>query len=474
MSLAPSAELERSARTQKADARNARSEAKSPAGFEADPRWLCVLRLTNTESFARASRLSSFLLYIVERFLQGRIDEITEQQIGVHVFGRPTSYNPGDDNIVRQTARQLRQRLALHYQEEGRGETIQVVVPRGGYVPQFQYAAEQAAPAESVVPEPQTEGIQVGRVQVEQDADRKPEVQAVALATPAASRQTLGARALLGLGLLLGVALTLLVMAARGRLLHPRAETDRIWDVLFKPNQRTIVVPGDAGINMYGNLARNQVDVSEYASGAYLSKPDAQTPTGATWAPFATRRYTTLSDLKFVSTLLQLPNVDRSRMEIRFARELSFQDLQDSNVILIGSPNYDPWIQLFNKNENFAMAYDGAQNSISVLNRKPLASEQASYKWSATDPQRIGYAIISLTDNLESTGKALLVQGTSMGGVDAATDFLFHSGQMDPVVRDAMSKTGKLSNFEVLLQTTMYFGGSTKAKVIAERIHSPA
>jgi hypothetical protein len=42
------------------------------------------------------------------------------------------------------------------------------------------------------------------------------------------------------------------------------------------------------------------------------------------------------------------------------------------------------------------------------------------------------------------------------------------------VVRDAMSKTGKLSNFEVLLQTTMYFGGSTKAKVIAERIHSPA
>lgn len=120
------------------------------------------------------------------------------------------------------------------------------------------------------------------------------------------------------------------------------------------------------------------------------------------------------------------------------------------------------------------MIYNGAENSISVFNRKPLKGEQASYKWSATDPQRTGYGIISLTDNLESTGKVLLVEGTAMGGVDAASDFLFHSEQMDPVIRDAIGKNGKPANFELLLETTMYYGGSMKAKIIAERIHLPS
>jgi len=53
-------------------------------------------------------------------------------------------------------------------------------------------------------------------------------------------------------------------------------------------------------------------------------------------------------------------------------------------------------------------------------------------------------------------------------------DFLFHPDQMDPLVRAAMGKNGKPSNFELLLETTFYWGGSMKAKVIAERIHPPA
>jgi hypothetical protein len=469
MAFAPTAESESPARIEKPDVRNGEGGADTPVGLETDPRWLCVQRLINTESFAKASRLSSFLLYVVERFLQGRTDEITEQQIGVHVFGRPTHYNPGDDNIVRQTARQLRQRLALYYQEEGRSEQIQVVVPRGGYVPQFQYTPGSTTLAEFVVAEPTSEGTPAEEAVVVQQKDHSADLVGIGR-----RRENVRSAVLVGFGLLLGVALALLVGAVRLRLLHPTTETDHLWNVLFTRNQRTIVVPGDAGVNMYANLAKTQVGVSDYGSGTYLRKPDAQTPSGFTWDPFASRRYTTLSDLRFISTLLQLPNVDRSRMELRFARDLSFQDLQDSNAILIGSPNYDPWIQVFDKSQNFRMVYDGAENSISVFNRMPLKGEQASYKWSPTDPQRTGYAIIALTDNLESTGKVLLVQGTAMGGVDAATDFLFHSDQIDPIIRDAIGKSGKPANFELLLQTTMYFGGSMKAKVIAKRIHSPA
>jgi hypothetical protein len=465
MAFAPTAEPEGPSRIDKPDVWSG-DGANTSAGFETDPRWLSVQRLINTESFAKASRLSSFLLYIVERSLQGRTEEITEQQIGVHVFGRPTNYNPGDDNIVRQTARQLRQRLALYYQEEGRNEPIQVMVPRGGYTPQFQYTVERATSVEIVIVDPATEGVPFAHSK--DDRDDLPPATVVATRQPS---QRLKAAILVGSGVLLGVMLTLLASYGRDRLRFPRTESTKLWNALLTPSQRTLVVPGDAGINMYGNLARTQVDVWDYGSGSYRNKPEAQTPPGFTWSPFAGRRYTTVSDLKFVSALQELPNVNRSRMEVRFARDITAQDLKDSNVILIGSPNYDPWIQLFDKNQTFQMVYNGAENTISIFNRSPVKGEQVSYRWSESDPQRTGYALISLTDNLGSTGKVLVVEGTTMGGVDAATDFLFNPAQMDAVVRDAMGKNGKLSNFELLIETTLYLGGSMKSKVIAERIH---
>jgi hypothetical protein len=441
-------------------------DANASVSIETDPRWLSIQRLINSESFAKASRLSSFLVYIVERSLQGRTEEITEQQIGVHVFGRPTNYNPGDDNIVRQTARQLRQRLALYYQEEGRREPIQVVVPRGGYSPQFQYTGEQATPGEVVSVDSQPEGIPVaGSMQ-----NRDQNASSTLIATSRLSEK-LKAAILIGSGVVLGITLALLVSYERDRVRFPQTERDKLWNVLFTPDQKTLVVPGDAGINMYGNLAKAQVDVWEYGSSSYLSKPDAQTPPGFTWSPFARRRYTTISDLKFVSALQQFPRVNRSRMEIRFARDIKAQDLKDTNAILIGSPNYDPWIQLFDKNQNFRMIYNGAENTITIFNRSPLKGEQARYEWSESDPKRTGYALISLTDNLGATGKVLLVEGTTMGGVDAATDFLFHSPQMDSIIRDAIGKNGKPSNFELLIATTLYMGDSEKAEVVAERVH---
>jgi hypothetical protein len=100
MASAPTAVSDSSARIENPDLNDGEAGPKAPFGLETDPRWLGVQRLINTESFAKATRLSSFLLYIVERFLQGRTEEITEHQIGVHVFWRPTDYNPCDDNII--------------------------------------------------------------------------------------------------------------------------------------------------------------------------------------------------------------------------------------------------------------------------------------------------------------------------------------------------------------------------------------
>ena len=79
-----------------------------------------LARILASRTFAKSPRLCSLLAFIVSHSEEGRHDELTEQQIGIQVFGRSPGYNSSDDTIVRGTARHLRQRLELYYSGEGR------------------------------------------------------------------------------------------------------------------------------------------------------------------------------------------------------------------------------------------------------------------------------------------------------------------------------------------------------------------
>src|SRR5208282_5909827 len=102
-----------------------------------DPRWQLARRVAASKSFEKSSFLISFLLYVCEQELCGRGHELNEHEIGVKALGRPATYNPGDDNIVRNYARLLRKRLDEYFQTEGKDEILRVDVPRGHYVPVF-------------------------------------------------------------------------------------------------------------------------------------------------------------------------------------------------------------------------------------------------------------------------------------------------------------------------------------------------
>jgi hypothetical protein len=111
-----------------------------------------VARILASKEFRRASRLRDFLLYVVDRHLAGAPQEVTEAMIGHRVFGRPASYNPGEDSIVRTEARILRQRLEQYFNGEGKHEPVVLDIPKGAYVPVLRPrftrpAANQARPS---------------------------------------------------------------------------------------------------------------------------------------------------------------------------------------------------------------------------------------------------------------------------------------------------------------------------------------
>ena len=96
-----------------------------------------VQRIVGSKEFQRTTRLRDFLLYVTDRKLASAPQEITEALIGQRVFGRPATYNPGDDSIVRTEARNLRQRLERYFAGEGVDEPILLEIPKGGYSPVF-------------------------------------------------------------------------------------------------------------------------------------------------------------------------------------------------------------------------------------------------------------------------------------------------------------------------------------------------
>ena len=81
-------------------------------------------RIQAWPGLARSPQLAKFLNYIVEAKLNGNEAGIKAYSIAVDVFGRPQSFDPQSDPIVRVQARRLRAALEEYYAGEGAGEAV--------------------------------------------------------------------------------------------------------------------------------------------------------------------------------------------------------------------------------------------------------------------------------------------------------------------------------------------------------------
>jgi TolB-like protein len=100
-----------------------------------------------SQPFAAASRLRSFLRYVVDRTLAGEGGQLKEYTIGTDVFERDGQYDPRIDSIVRVEAGRLRAKVDEYYGGEGAADRVIVRIPRGSYVPLFE-TREAAAPVQ--------------------------------------------------------------------------------------------------------------------------------------------------------------------------------------------------------------------------------------------------------------------------------------------------------------------------------------
>jgi hypothetical protein len=422
----------------------------------ADPRWSLVGRIVASQSFAKSDRLRQSLTFICELSLQGREQEINEVNIGARLFGRP-NYDPSVDGIVRSHASRMRQRLAQYFSGEGLDEPIRLSIPKGSYVPVFE---PRPLPLEA----PQTSPLHVLAADTAETATQHH--QTLIRTVPWTSW-------ILGIALLLACMATiylLFLLHSSGSARRSLMDAHPLWASFFASGHQSLVVCSDTSLAVLQDMSSRQVNLSDYVTANYrMTIASSQEETADVLRDLAGRRYTAIADVGILTRFYHLPGIDPDRIEFRYARDVLPDDLKRGSEVLIGSKYSDPWVALFEPHMNFVFRTDLRQHIASVMNRSPQPGELPQYDYDQADASHSVYGVIALRPNLRSSGKVLILEGTSMAGTEAAADFVFDDHLLLPFLAKIRSRDGRVPYFEVLLQSVNMNGSASQIRILGYR-----
>ena len=93
----------------------------------------------SSQPFVDSPKLAEFLEYVVDETLAGRAGRIKGFTIAQDVYGRDDPEDVQTSTVVRVEAGRLRRYLNHYYSTEGSNDEVYIDIPKGKYVPGFQY-----------------------------------------------------------------------------------------------------------------------------------------------------------------------------------------------------------------------------------------------------------------------------------------------------------------------------------------------
>jgi len=422
-----------------------------------DERWNAVLRIVKSARFSKSSRLSQLLLYLAEQTLLERTAFLNEQAIAVEVFERGDEFNPGVDTIVRSHMVRLRQRLEQYASDFPIGN-FRVTVPKGEYIVRFDRTVPIAVPISKGSPPPPLI-TELPFVTAEVPPRRKWITNPLFLPC-----------GLLGL-LVVGLSLVLWSVRYRSQRsasppLHP------LWSRIFQPSHPTTFVAADNGLVLLHWMTRKDTTLAEYLGHNFNQEFQGLPRDRADEIRnIANRRYTSFVDLNLFRRVQQLPFASPHRLILRYARDLGMDELKQGNIILSGARGANPWLELYEPQMNFYGSNDGIHHIYSFINRQPQAGEPDRYFASDSDPKQHVLGVLAFISNLDRSGNALVVEGNSMAGTEAITDFLFNDDVLLPFLNQLKHPDGTLPHFEVLVESNSVNGNAGPFHILSYRTY---
>jgi len=420
---------------------------KEAAGFEGDERWELAQRIVSSRTFAKSRQLQAFLIYVTKQTIRGRLDEINEQTIGSQVLGRRPDYDPAEDNIVRVRARQLRQKIGQYFAGEGANEILILSMPTGSYVPIFEKRILEPA-------------VMVVHGETVTDLLPRPNTGTAWLPWMLAG--------------IFAVASLVLWFELRGSIGRSQLETPpqnvhQFWSQIFtKKGEDVLLVMGDSGFALWQDLTRRNLTLADYLRGAFRRPVEGG---DLDVSEVASRRYTSLADVNFVTRLLPVSRSFGSHLKVRFARHIDIRDLKTGNIILLGSRRANPWVEIFEPHIHYAYGYDVEARRSFFRNAAPRPGEPGIFARNNNGASRgESYGLVALLPNMNASGKVLLVEGLNMEGTDAAGEFLLNAQTCQVLIQRLQHEIGFPGQFfEALLKLTPLEGSSANVQLVSVR-----
>lgn len=423
------------------------SRDANTSDLRSDPRWQLVERILNTGPFQKSINLHTLLSYLAKYSILGRVDVLTERQIGVAVFGKPAGYSPAEDSAVRVHVRQLRLRLHEYFDQEGRHEILRVDIPKGSYVLEFQGGEPEAQPEPVPTSESSTEIRKAAR--------------------------KIALREVLFWG-----AIAAAIVCAFGwyRAARKAVPTPVPWplNAVIQPDRQTRIVVSDSS-TMLRQLGTQEITLDEYLRPGFresMFPPHLDAGFSRLLTYISDSQLTSFADLTVYSSLKKIAGPLDTQLVLTSARDLDRRDLERGNYVFVGSPTSNPWVLLFANQLNFQEVEDGIGGKMYFLNKKPLPGEQKIYQGLAqTGAGGQDYATISLLPGGMGQGNVLILQGLRQEGTEALGELLANPDDRAQLER-ALANHGDPQNspyFEALIRAEAVAGAPVSIQIVTVR-----
>lgn len=448
------------------------------------PREQCealVRRVVASQVFHKAPKLQEFLLYICEcRLRHGDNSEVKEQQIGVNVYNRRPDYNMNGDSIVRVQARELRKKLALYFETEGKNEPIRIEISKGGYLPAF-HLVKQVNEEKSQVhdEQPQRTNDEVVSATTEQ-LPRNSKTKTIGFVFFAlvggflfVAGWFIGARSSSSLPSTLGQADSRQAYFFYSQLLDPIGKKGR-ESLLVLSNPQMIYFRNMHPLAASEVSARHMVPVSRQLQKTLQQEANLNLlgdPNLAGYFSVTNADFTGMGEAACVFNIEKVMSaLDRS-VRLTQGRFLTWDVATQNNLIVLGNPILNSWTRDNLMGRNFRIVDEGVRNA------SPLPGEQPLYKsiFDSADHPIEDYGLISMS-TAKSGSKILILAGHTSAGTYGSGTFFGDPVKMRAAYdRIVANRTGKPfpQNWEILVRVSIRDGIPVDTALVTTRSNDP-
>jgi hypothetical protein len=385
-------------------------------------------RLLNDPLFMHSKHFPNMLRYVVEQTLEGNTPQIRERIIGIEVFGRGPGYDTNADPVVRMTAREIRNRLARYYQDPSHSSELRIDLPTGSYVPTFCPKNDVVLPheiASVTVPGRREAGVRLRKI---------------------------------GFTLLLfalGLSACVLLVLRLHDVKAPPNALNSFWEPFVQGNGLITICMGDPKAPKVPETNSNLLQPSNAAP-----KPD---PQATSWSQLRSGNLA-LGDVDALSRVLRLESFHNKPYRLAMAPEVSFAQLQEGPILLIGAFD-NRWMMRLTENLRFHFITTKDNIGMIADRRNPgqttWSISNGSYHHFSRD-----FAIVARFHDATTNQPIVAIGGFSEQGTEAAGEILSDSAAFSNLLKNAPSNWRSM-NMEAVIATDILTGQPGPPQVLA-------